>query len=551
MAIYDSVYPDGTPYPVIPLGTVTVNVSTAAQLSSALAAAVPGHDIVLASGSYSGAFSMAGKNGTATQGISVRAATVGGATFTSSSSWRITNCSYVTVSGLMRAFDVAGDYFQFRGASHHCRLTRCTFGPTTHTESTDVANIIFVGDDCHTIRIDHNRIRNKGTSGNGIRVYGNFTKVDSGQGSDAGCRRVRIDHNIFKSIKPEVGNDKEPVRYGVSTMSRTIANGVIERNYFEDCICEPEIISVKMGGIRVTGNTIYKCAGGPVIRHGTNSVLADNYIVDDPIGTGGGGGGGTPTQTLGVGGIPTASGSNVTLTNADSGSTLNITTSGTSTTRRIYDGQGHTVAGINIAADYVTVQNFVIRGASNAGIYSIGTGVTIQNNDIAQVDEGGVGDINGITFFGNDTKILYNAIGKDAFLAVRPLNGSHTDGVQTWNTPSKRSSSNVLIKGNWIDGPVQSDDRYIHQGVMSEGKDSTDGGGGGTGTSQNWTVESNYFRTYGNQCLKFDDIHTVLITKNTFAGACTKIVATGTLSTGITFAGDNIITGSYGSTVGD
>ena len=294
MAIYPSTFPDGTPYPTIPAGTSVVNVSTSNQLSTALANATAGQRIVLANGSYSGAFSMSGRTGTAVAGISVEAATVGGATFASGSTFRITNCTYVTVHGLAFNFDTAGDTFQFRGTSHHCRLTRCTFGPSSHTASTAVSTMIFVGDDCYHVRIDHNEIRNKGTSGNGVRVYGSFAKVDAGQGSSAGCRWVRIDHNIFRAIKPEVGNDKEPVRYGVSTMSRTIANGVIERNVFHDCVCEPEVISVKMGGIRTTGNAIRQCIGGPVIRHGTNSIMSDNYIVDRAA---------TFGSTIGSGGI--------------------------------------------------------------------------------------------------------------------------------------------------------------------------------------------------------------------------------------------------------
>lgn len=269
-----------------------------------------------------------------------------------------------------------------------------------------------------------------------------------------------------------------------------------------------------------------------------------------PPGTGGGTGT-TGTQTLGVGGIATPpAGAGVVLVTADSTETLHITTDNVT-----YDGLGHTVGQILIEADGVTVQNFYSRGAGNAGIYSIGAGNTIQNCDIAQVDEGGEGDINGITFFGDDTRILFNAIGRDDYLAVRPLLGSHTDGIQCWNTPTKVASSNVTIRGNWIEGPTTTDDRYVHQSVMAEGEASLDGGGGGTGVSTNWLVEGNYFRSYGNQCLKFDDIHDVTIARNTFAGAGAKCVATGSLSTGISFVSSgpsaNVVTGSYSTLVGD
>lgn len=304
--------------------------------------------------------------------------------------------------------------------------------------------------------------------------------------------------------------------------------------------------------IRDTKRLVKSTIDTVLARLGTHTHDHAAPVGGDPDGTGGtpgtggtGGSGGSGVQTLGVGGIATpAAGTGVTLITADSDSTLTITTPG------VWDGLGNTVKKIDIQSDDVTVQNFYVRGAGNSGIYSIGDGVTIQNCDVARVDEGGEGDINGITWFGSNVKILYNAIGKSEFLAVRPMNGSHTDGIQTWNTPSKRASSNVTIKGNWISGPVITDDRYLHQGIMAEGEASLDGGGGGTGVSENWLVEGNYFKTYGNQCLKFDDIHNVTLKSNTFAGAGNKCVAKGSLSTGITFLADNTVTGTYSTNVG-
>jgi hypothetical protein len=660
--------------------------------------------------------------------------------------------------------------------------------------------MIYGGDTVEYIRVDHNEFRNKANPGNTILFDGNFTTSQV-------VKHIRIDHNYLHDIRPEVTNEKEPIRFGVSTMSKTSSYSVIERNLLAACICEPENISVKACNVRVSGNVVLRSIGGIVYRHGTDGVVSDNYIVDragtfgttigsggfrfydknhqisynyvddvyggnfqgplvldtgdaegsstnlsahwrvvnatvkrnvlvgnpegirignnyssaptgctiadnlvaqtptgaaitqriapvsttitgnlygstpgaiglaqggdtiwrradygprltylqpadvgvtgDPgdsdgtgvlVGSNGGGGGpvtpvdlataagrlgwgapldvsdefdytGSPNsskwavyngaghdgngrrlparvtvdgaklvgtglangdsfgmahrldqqfgrwevrmrayptgpgaQVLGVGGVATPVGA--ILTTTDSTATLNITTSGTSSAQRVYDGQGHTVGQINIAADYVTVQNFRSRGAGNAGIYSTGTGNVIQNNDIAQVTEGGVGDINGITFFGDGTKILFNKVDN---LVSGPLNGSHTDGIQSWNTPSKRSSSNVVIKGNWINGPTQSDPNYIHQGVTAEGNNATSGGGGGTGDSANWTIDGNYFNTYGNQVLELHDIQGVVVTRNTFAGNATKIVNSADGST-VTYYADNTVTGSYGAT---
>ena len=757
MAVYPLAYPDGTPYAPIPLGTSVVNVASSSALSSALSSASAGQKIVLANGTYSGDFSISSKNGTAAAGISIEAATQGSAVFSSGSTFTIKNSAYVTLKGLAFPFELdEGNLVQFRGSSHHCRVTRCLFGPTSvGSPGSSKSPFVYMGDTTNHIRIDHCEMRNKANPGNSILGDGNFDTFNP-------VRWIRIDHNYIHDISPEVDNEKEPIRLGVSTMSKKFSNSVIERNVFEACICEPEIVSTKACGVRVSGNTVLQSIGGLVVRHGTNSIMSDNYIIDgeatfgDTIGSGGfrwydadhtvsynyvegvyggnfqgpmlldtgdaegsssnlsahwrvigamvernvlvsnpegirigdnyssvprdctirdnvvvdadtgaaitqkvapsntvisnnqyfastsaanmtqgsdgiwrkpgygprvtflgpsnvgpsadvddtdgtgaelGSGGpgtdpgpppGVPAdvlnigdeegqnhfslqyavngsgvvstatmaaiaagfavapyfttvsgQTLGVGGIATpAAGSGVVLQSSDLADTLTITTPNT-----IYDGQGHTVEKIVIEADGVTVQNFFVRGGGNAGIYSgPNSNVTIQNNDIAQINEGGEGDINGITFFGDGTKILYNRI--DNLVQGDP-NGSHTDGIQTWATASKNSSSDVVIKGNYISGPDESDERYIHQGVMAEGPLSTDGGGGGTGVSQNWLVEGNYFKTYGNQGLKFDDIHDVVITRNTFAGGATRVIETGDLSTGIKYYSDNIITGDY------
>lgn len=542
MAIYDLAFLDGTPYPTIPAGTTVVNVSTSSGLSSALANAVAGQRIVLANGTYSGAFAMSGKTGTATSGISIEAATPGGAVFDSASTWRITNCAYVTVSGISRPSDPTGDFFQFRGTSHHCRLTRSTIGPASGpTGSANVANWIFVGDDCYHIRIDHNELRNKGTGGNGIRVYGSFTKVDAGQGSSAGCRWVRIDHNLLRNFGPEASNDKEPIRYGVSSMSKTIANGAIERNVFQDIAAEPEVISGKMGGLKIVGNSLIRCAGSLCYRHGTNGLVADNYIVDRS---------GTvtnPTQTLGVGGVGTPAGA--ILTTSDSTSALNITTSGTALNPRVYDGQGHTVGRINVTANYVVVQNFNINANSQYGALLDGNNITFQNNDIKGVKPTGDGDLNAITAFGNNIKIKYNT-------AINFVSGdpgdSHTDFIQTWVSSSHPvGSANWEIIGNKATGPANpsrlNSVASIHQCIMAEGY-GRGGNSGGNGTDpNNWLIADNEFGDSWNQCIKLDGVDNVNITRNKFVGSSTKVMDVSSASSNVKFWSDNTVGSGYGS----
>jgi hypothetical protein len=249
-----------------------------------------------------------------------------------------------------------------------------------------------------------------------------------------------------------------------------------------------------------------------------------------------------PGQQLGVGGV--AKPANAVLTTRDSKKQLNIDESGSEGSPRVYDGQGHTVGTIDIRADWVVVQNFKVQATGQYGIDSQGTHITIQNNDIKGVKESGNGDLNAITFVGDYHSIRYNTA--IDFVSGDP-GDSHTDGIQTWNDDPGESSSHVVIQGNYFSGPLtegkgDDSDSYIHQCVMAEGAESTDGGGGGTGASRDWLIAGNY--CVGD--MKFDDIDNVTVTGNEFAGVDKRVVVVTPLSSGFEFYSDNKITGKYG-----
>ena len=257
----------------------------------------------------------------------------------------------------------------------------------------------------------------------------------------------------------------------------------------------------------------------------------------------GGGGTGT-TQTLGVGGVATPAGA--ILATGNTTSALQITSGGTATNPKVYDGKGFTVGRINIRANYVVVQNYRIVSREQYGIDSKGVGITIQNNDIKDCRPTGDGDMNAITFKGDNTRILYNTAIN--FVGVSDSGSSHTDAIQTWNSHAGDSSSNVVIIGNRFEGPPTEAGgaNHIHQAVIGEGKDSTDGGGGGTGVSQNWFIADNYWTA---DC-KFDDIDNVTFTRNTFAGDDKRVVVVTSLSSGFKYYSDNVVTGHYSIEIG-
>lgn len=869
--VWDEEFPDGTPYDVIVPGTSIVNVSTAAELTTAVANAKAGDRIRLASGTYTGNFTLSAKQGNTLAGITIEAAAVGGVSFSSGSSFTITSCREVTFSGIVFPWEGTGgnQCVKVGGSSTRVRLTRCTFGPAgtgTPTGSVDTWNYVYVGDQASHVRIDHCEFRRKGTGGNAVRVYGDFN-------TNQGCPYPRIDHNLFRDIGPQTENDKEPIRLGVSAMSRTDSHGVVERNVFVNCTSEPELTSLKMGDNRLSGNVYLNCAGSAVSRHGRNNIIADNYFIDtvgvtasagmrsggtrmydsghtirnnymsglggvnfqapllvdtgdaegsstnlaghwrvidatvrwnfitgcatgiqvgdnystnpancvvsdnlvsacttgaaltyigataiesDPnigtlatsvtnntyaatpdlhgaamdsigiwrkagygprvsylsatdvgptgdtgdtdstgSGTSSGGGtlptvptvnigadvtieagqtlvrsatesggvniftrtwtlvsgpgtaggvdattaagvnnwgpphvlsdefgysgapdstkwqvanqpgiwgtlapsqvtvdgtklaikgaagnalsgqlmhnwrspadftkrggrwetrcrsfwtsgaptGGTTTagQTLGVGGVATPAGARKETGNRGA---FSINSGGTPGNPVVYDGAGFTSGRITINANWVTVQNYRVNADGQYGVYGLGNGITIQNNEIYNVHA--PGDLNAITLFGNDNTIAFNKTPRD-WISGDP-GSSHTDCIQIWDTSSKIPTNRLLVYGNYFDGQLQSEGNPIHQGLMAEGPASTDGGGGGSGPMADWHIEGNYWRDDWNQCLKFDDIDNVTITRNTFAGAADRIVEATSLSSNVKFYSDNKITGSYGQT---
>lgn len=249
-------------------------------------------------------------------------------------------------------------------------------------------------------------------------------------------------------------------------------------------------------------------------------------------------------QTLGVGGVATPAGA--ILATGDTTSKLTITSGGTAGNPKVYDGKGHKVGLVEIKADHVVVQNYRVCSNALDGFNTMGNDhVTIQNNDIKCIK--GPGDLNGVEFYGNNLKFMYNTF--EDWVIGDP-GDSHTDCFQTWNNDPGESSSNVLIKGNRCTGPkyVEGSGKYwIRQCVMAQGAEGRDdGGSGGTGDSSNWLITENYFFDDWNQCIKLDDIDNSHVTRNTFAGESKRVIEITENTENTKYWSDNIVTGNYG-----
>lgn len=257
----------------------------------------------------------------------------------------------------------------------------------------------------------------------------------------------------------------------------------------------------------------------------------------------------TPTA-VGVGGVATPSNADKPPAVATSGGkwTISDSDSGIGDAPHIYDCRGATVGWIEIKANNIVVQNCKVVANSQYGIWSEGQNNIFQNNDIKGLKPTGDGDLNAITFFGNNTKIQFNT-------AVDFVSGdpgdSHTDFVQTWvSTSHPTASSDVVIRSNKATGPANPDRKNsiasIHQCVMVEDFGRGGNSGGSSSGMKNWLIVNNIFGDSWNQCIKNDGVDNMVVTKNDFQGSSTKVMEQANGS-GLKFFADNKIGSGYGS----
>lgn len=211
------------------------------------------------------------------------------------------------------------------------------------------------------------------------------------------------------------------------------------------------------------------------------------------------------------------------------------------TSNMIFDGRGFSSVGITVNADNVVVQNFDFTNCAGNCIWMRGSGNVAQDNKISQVYYAG-DDIDGLRFFGNDTKILRNQFFD---ILEGPKHDAHLDCMQTWaSAETGGGSARALIAGN------DCRDAAFRQCVMVEGPGSTDGGGGGPGVTEGWVIESNHFQCYANQTVALRDAHDFVIRNNNFAGGGRKAVQQADGTSGILIQ-DNVLGPGYRRLTGD
>lgn len=271
-------------------------VSTVAQFKDALAAMNPGDTILVLDGNYALGNVKINRGGSSLKPVLIKSANLHGAKISGSSTFTLSAISYITFEGFNIDIEPMSTIFKMEACSY-VRISRNWLKMKTLTVG-QTSKWITVGDvwdneicNSHHNRFDHNLFDGKYDSGAWLVIDGSHGTVPAISQHD------RIDHNIFRNNTPRLANEKETIRLGVSDLCKLDAFTIVEKNLFEDCDGDPEIVSLKSCKDTVRNNTFRRCVGTVCLRQGNNSVVAGNYFFGE---------GKTAvfeTNTLGCGGV--------------------------------------------------------------------------------------------------------------------------------------------------------------------------------------------------------------------------------------------------------
>jgi poly(beta-D-mannuronate) lyase len=232
-------------------------ITNAAQFAAITDKLRPGDVVVMADGEWKKESRTFSARGTAEKPITLRAETPGKVMLLDGSTLVIAG-EHVVVSGLsFGPGESDRSAIELRGTN--CRLTE--------TSIVDGKYKFFVHVRGTSNRIDHCYLAGK------TSVHPTLQVEVEGKPN-----YHRIDHNYFGPRPPLRRNGGETIRVGYSHQSMTNSATLVERNLFEQCDGENEIISNKSCENVYRYNTFRNCAGMFTLRHGNRCRVESNFF---------------------------------------------------------------------------------------------------------------------------------------------------------------------------------------------------------------------------------------------------------------------------------
>ncbi|MGK6356809.1 polysaccharide lyase 6 family protein [Sphingomonas sp. DT-207] len=249
-------------------------VRTPSEYAAAADRAQAGDTIVLGNGEWRDFQILFTGKGAADKPIRLTAQTKGQVILTGQSNLRIGG-EYLEVSGLVfrNGWSPTDHVIAFRKDSktyaHHSRVTEIVIDRFNKPDrrADDIWIAIYGQDN----RIDHAHLEGKANAGVTLAVI-----RDKGHPEE---NRARIDHNYFGPRPPLGSNGGETIRIGTSDESLSDSRSIVERNIFDRCDGEVEIVSVKSGGNILRENLVLQSQGAFVLRHGNGNLVERNVFL--------------------------------------------------------------------------------------------------------------------------------------------------------------------------------------------------------------------------------------------------------------------------------
>ena len=244
----------------------SIKVASLVEFQKAIHDAVAGDVIILKDGVYTTTEDIEiSKNGTVTAPITIAAETIGGAEIAGAGGFNIISpSSYLIIRGFK--FTHNASKAKTSPGTSFCRWTHNIFQTTGNGEYLTLA-----GSDHQA---DYNTFQNKNSMGRFIAVRGFENQI---------AQRLWIHHNYFFNFPYQGGsNGAEPFQFGLSGLSLSSSNSIVEYNLFEECYGENEMISVKASDVILRYNTIRNCPAQFTLRHGNRCFVYGNYFINTP-----------------------------------------------------------------------------------------------------------------------------------------------------------------------------------------------------------------------------------------------------------------------------
>jgi poly(beta-D-mannuronate) lyase len=243
----------------------TITVTSLPALQTAINNAAPGDIIILTNGVYTASADITiNKQGTASQPITIKAQSIGGAEVRGTAGFSIVSpARYIIIQGFR--FTHNASQATMASGTSFCRWTRNIFETPGQGE-----NLSINGNDHE---VDYNTFQHKDALGRFITVRGSGSQI---------AQRIHIHHNYFFDQQPQTGNGAETLQFGLSGYSLSSSNSIVEYNLFENCAGENELISVKASAVTLRYNTIRNCPAQFTLRHGNFCIVYGNYFINTP-----------------------------------------------------------------------------------------------------------------------------------------------------------------------------------------------------------------------------------------------------------------------------